>query len=90
MIPKIKSHDNVITILPLVKKATNLLPSLFFDKLKKLLTENNEFPYYLLNETVHAKVKEPASHFMFTHTLFHPINGKTSSWFDMFEPIISI
>ena len=82
MIPKIKSN-----ILPMVKQEKNLLPSMFFDKLKNLVT-GDEFPFYFHKETVHHTVKEPASHFMFNHNLFMPDQGKTSSWFEMFEPII--
>jgi len=82
MIPKIKSN-----ILPLVKKEKNLLPSMFFNKLKDIVV-GKDFPYYFTKETVSLKVKEPTSHFMFNHLLFTPEQGKTSGWFDMFEPII--
>jgi|TARA_R110002020_G_scaffold203890_1_gene407683 hypothetical protein len=70
-----------------VTKEKNLLPLIFFDKLKNLIM-GEAFPFYLHKETVHPTIKEPASHFMFNHVLFSSDQGKRSYWFDMFEPII--
>tara|TARA_B100000029_G_C17528016_1_gene942330 strand:+ start:478 stop:1047 length:570 start_codon:yes stop_codon:yes gene_type:complete len=84
---KIKETHNIITILPTIKKEENLLPLMFFDKLKNLFT-GGSIPFYLTNETAHPKIKEPKSHFMFNHLLFAQGIGKTSNLYETFEPIL--
>ena len=76
----------IIDLQSIVKKEDNLLPNMFFKKLKNIV-EGYNFQWYFQNATVPNLKKEPKDNFMFTHNLF--VGGKkTSSWFETFEPII--
>ena len=80
--PKFKS-----TIIPMVRLHTSFLPPMFLDKLKNIITSTN-FPWYFQGATIPNVRKESQNNFMFTHTLFRKEAGKTSNWFETFEPIL--
>jgi len=88
MIPKIKHNADVVNIIPMVRQHQLLLPQMFFDKLTTILNSNN-FQWYFQNATVDTNFKkESKNNFMFTHNLFMRDAGKTSDWFNTFEPIL--
>jgi len=67
-----------------VKIEKNLLPSLYFNKLKDIFI-GDYFPWYFQPHTLNNR---PDSYFMFAHTLFAFEHGQNSNWFKEFEPII--
>ena len=72
----------------MVKQEKNLLPLMFFNKLKNLIT-GDTFPFYFYKQSLSpTDRKEHASHFMFVHNLFALPQGETSNWFETFEPIL--
>ena len=87
MSPLLKKNGD-ISILPfIIKNEVNFLPSIFFYKLKNLITSNS-FPWYFQSGTIPSLRKESKNNFMFTHTLYRYGQGKASNWAETFEPII--
>jgi len=70
-----------------IRTEKNFLPSIFFDKLKDMITDHH-FPWFFESQTVSNHYFEEDSHFMFSHVLFAFEQGKNSNWFKDFEPII--
>ena len=65
----------------------NLLPNLFFNKLKNIFGKN-QFNWFWNNKTASGKDGDLDNHFMFTHMLWDVDAGKTSPHFETFEPIL--
>jgi len=66
----------------------NFLPSIFFDKLKDLVT-GRYFPWYFLKYTVSDAGVKQDKDFMFYHILYNTDGSLTSSdYFKDFEPIL--
>lgn len=76
----------IIDLQSIVKKEENLLPNMFFNKLKDIV-EGYNFQWYFQNATVPNYKKEPLNNFMFTHNLYND-NKQLSNWFPTFEPIL--
>ena len=70
-----------------MKVVNNLLPNLFFNKLKKIF-DKNQFNWFWNNKTAGGKDGNLDNHFMFTHMLWDVDAGKTSPHFETFEPIL--
>ena len=70
-----------------IKVIDNLLPEIYFNKLKNIL-DNNQFNWFWNNKTVSIKNSELDNHFMFTHMLWDEDKGSASSYFETFEPIL--
>ncbi len=77
-----------------VKIEKNLLPPVYFKKLKKIVT-NFDFPWYFHFNTLYVDKdlkKFPQlvndHQFMFTHHLCSLDKGPSSNWFKDFEPIL--
>jgi len=70
----------------MVRTEKNFLPSLFFNKLKTIVTSST-FPWYFNSQTFVSEYFENDNHFMFSHVLFAFKQGKNSDWFKEFEPI---
>ena len=73
----------------IVRKETNFLPSMFFEKLSKHLNGDN-FQWFFndnsMDETKAPYIKD--DDFLFTHNLVDSQRGRQSNWFEMFEPIM--
>ena len=69
----------------MVRQEKNLLPAIYFDKLKNIVTSNSLQWYFQKQTVVDHKYD---NHFMFTHSLFAFNQGQNSSWFKEFEPIV--
>ena len=66
----------------------NFLPSIFFNKLKNLIT-GHYFPWYFLKQTVFYPGAQHDEHFMFHHLLYSTEGSLTySDYFKDFEPIL--
>ena len=67
----------------------NFLPSIFFNKLKDLVTAR-DFPWYFLKQTTtNLPGVEQDKHFMFSHVLFNMVPpAPTGKYFKDFEPIL--
>ena len=87
MIPQVKHNADVVNIVPVVKIEKNLLPSIYFNKLKNIVTSHN-FQWYFQTQTVTSKFHKADNNFMFTHNLFAFEQGQNSDWFKEFEPIV--
>ena len=89
MIAKIKHNVDIINIVPLIRQHKDFLPQMFFDKLSALL--NGDTFQWFFNKSNLDHTKSPFiknNKFMFTHTLFREEQGKSSGWFNTFEPIL--
>ena len=71
----------------MVRIKKNFLPSLFFNKLKTIVTSST-LPWYFNSQTVGNKRDKTDNHFMFTHVLYNSLEKAHSAWFKDFEPII--
>ena len=71
----------------MVRIKKNFLPSLFFNKLKTIVTSST-LPWYYNSQTVGNKLDKTDNHFMFTHVLYNSLEKAHSAWFKDFEPII--
>jgi len=94
MIPPLEKNADIINLPFIVKNEVNFLPSIFFYKLKNLITSTN-FQWYFQSETisslkdeVNKTKKESQNNFMFAHNLYKYGQGKSSNWAETFEPII--
>ena len=71
-----------------IRREKNFLPSIFFNKLKNLIT-GRYFPWYFLKQTVFYPSAEQDKHFMFHHLLYSTQGSLTySDYFKDFEPIL--
>jgi len=79
------------TIKKKVRIEKNFLPSIFFNKLKILVT-GRHFPWFFLNQTVFLPGVKHDKHFMFDHVLYNTaeslIKPEVSIYFKDFEPIL--
>ena len=86
MIPKIKTNINIV---PIIRQHKDFLPQMFFDKLSNIL--NGAYFQWFFNKSNLDYTKAPFiknNKFMFTHALFKENEGKSSEWFNTFEPIL--
>ena len=86
---KIKHNVDIINIVPLIRQHKDFLPQMFFDKLSALLN-GNTFQWFF-NSSNLDYTKPPFKKndkFMFTHSLFREEQGKSSGWFNTFEPVL--
>jgi len=66
----------------------NFLPSIFFNKLKNLVT-SQYFSWYFFKQTIFYPGIKPDNHFMFSHVLFtNDKSSRPSNHFNDFEPIL--
>lgn len=70
--------DNTVII------KNNFLPLIFYNRLKQIVT-GNELNWFYQNRTLESSVAQ--DQFMFTHQLCRVAKGKTSPFFEIFEPI---
>ena len=71
-----------------IRREKNFLPSIFFNKLKNLVT-GRYFPWFFLNQTVFLPGVKHDKHFMFDHVLYNTAGSLTrSNYFKDFEPIL--
>ena len=89
MIPKIKHNADVINIVPIIRQHQDFLPQMFFDKLSNILN-GNIFQWFYNPSSLEPAIYpfKKNNKFMFTHTLFREEQGKSSNWFNIFEPIL--
>ena len=86
---KIKHNVDIINIVPLIRQHKDFLPQMFFDKLSNTLNGSTFQWFYnpsSLEPAIYPLKKNDK--FMFTHTLFREEQGKSSGWFNTFEPIL--
>ena len=77
-----------MTIEKKIRIKKNLLPAIYFNKLKHLVT-GRAFPWYFLNQTVDYLGVKQDKHFMFVHVLYNTVPPiPTSHLFKEFEPIL--
>ena len=76
-----------------IQLVNNLLPEMYFNKLTHLFEHEHKEGGDLLNwfwsgSSVHLGTPQADNHFMFVHLLWDIKLGKTSNYFEMFEPIL--
>jgi hypothetical protein len=74
-------------IVGLTMNEQNFLPKMFFDKLSEIVN-GDEFQWFFNNSDLTDDTKTPIENFMFTHCFFREEQGKSSDWFNIFEPIL--
>lgn len=74
----------------MVKVVSNLLPDIFFNRLKNILDDSSAvFDWYWNSTTAKDFEKKPLdNNFMFTHLLFHKDINHKAAHFETFLPII--
>ena len=76
------------TIKKKIRIKKNLLPAVYFNKLKHLVT-GRAFPWYFLNQTVDYSGVKQDKHFMFVHTLYNKVPPTPAlHLYKEFEPIL--
>ena len=77
-----------MTIEKKIRIKKNLLPAIYFNKLKHLVT-GRAFPWYFLNQTVDYLGVKQDKHFMFVHTLYNKVPPTPAlHLYKEFEPIL--